>query len=260
MDKSAAELLSEARIRHVRLPELPEASRPKDAAEAYQCQSVVVANWLSHYGGEVSGYKIACTNSTAQRQLSVPGPFWGQLLSALCFASPARLDASQFFMRVIEAEFGFRMARNLPPGAAPRSHEDIVDAVEGVIPSIEIVDSRFDDWLRVGAPSLISDNACNAAWVHGPLVADWRELNLVEQPVTVTVNGQLVRKGSGAAVLGSPLNALAWLVDALSARGIGLRAGQYITTGVTTEVYFAEQGDHVIGDFGAAGTAEVEFY
>ena len=259
MTSSAAELLSEARIRHVRLAELPEPVRPNDTAEAYQCQSVVVANWLSHYGGEVSGYKIACTNAVAQRQLSVTGPFCGHLLSAFCFPSPARVDASQFFMRVIEAEFGFRMARNLAPTPAPRSQEEIADAVEGVIPAIEIVDSRFDDWLTIGAPSLIADNACNAAWVHGPLVANWREVNLAEQAVTVTVNGRVVRTGRGAAVLGSPLIALEWLVDALSARGIGLRTGQYITTGITTEVYFAERGDHVIADFGAVGTAEVEF-
>jgi 2-keto-4-pentenoate hydratase len=162
-------------------------------------------------------------------------------------------------MRVVEAEFGFRMARDLPPSPVPRSRTEIAEAIEGVIPSIEIVDSRFDDWLTIGAPSLIADNACNAAWVLGPLLTDWRPLDLAAQPVRVTVNGQLVRAGSGAAVLGHPLNALEWLVNNLSAHGLRLEAGQYITTGVTTEVYMAERGDHVTADFGPVGSAEVEF-
>ena len=67
---------------------------------------------------------------------------------------PARIDASQFFMRVVEAEFAFRMARDLPPGSRPHMREEIADAIEGVIPAIEIVDSRFDDWTTIGAPSM----------------------------------------------------------------------------------------------------------
>jgi 2-keto-4-pentenoate hydratase len=219
----------------------------------------LIANLLAHYGGNVSGYKIACTNAIAQRQLSVSGPFYGNLTSAFCFESPARVDASQFFMRVVEAEFGFRIGRDLPPKASAYSREEISDSIEGVMPSIEVVDSRFDDWLTIGALSLIADNACNAAWVHGPLVENWRGLDLARHPVRVFVNASLVREGNGAAVLGHPLNALEWLVNALAARGIGLERGQYITTGVTTEVYMAERGDRALADFGEIGQAEVEF-
>jgi 2-keto-4-pentenoate hydratase len=106
---------------------------------------------------------------------------------------------------------------------------------------------------------LIADNACNAAWVHGALRNDWRHLDLAAQPVRVMVNGQLVREGSGKAVLGHPLNALEWLANSLAARGVGLRAGQFVTTGVTTEVYMAEPGDRIIADFGDVGSAQVEF-
>jgi 2-keto-4-pentenoate hydratase len=251
-------LLAEARIQHARLAELPEPVRPQNTDEAYGCQAALVGNLLAHYGGKPAGYKIACTNAIAQRQLSVSGPFYGSLTSAHCFESPARLDAAQFFMRVVEAEFGFLMGHDLPPGTA-HSREEIAAAVEGVIPSIEIVDSRFDDWLTIGALSLIADNACHAAWVRGPVVENWRDLDLAGQPVRVFVNGTLVREGNGAAVLGHPLNALEWLVNALAARGIGLERGQYVTTGVTTEVYMAERGDHAIADFGRLGRAEVEF-
>jgi len=73
------------------------------------------------------------------------------------------------------------------------------------------------------------------------------------------VNGTLLREGTGSNVLGHPLNALEWLVNNLSARGIGLRFGQYITTGVTTEVYMAERGDRITADFGPVGSVDLTF-
>ena len=257
--QTAAEMLAAARIQHQRLAELPEAVRPKTAAEAYRVQDGLIDRLLAHYGGGVTGYKVACTNVTAQRQLSVDAPFAGRLLSAFFFEAPAKVDASQFFMRVVEAEFAFEMARDLTPAAALYSREEIAAAVKGVIPGIEIVDSRFDEWTTIGAPSLIADNACNAAWVKGRLVRDWQSLDLAAQAVCVTVNGKLLREGCGRNVLGHPLNALEWLVSNLNARGIGLKAGQYVTTGVTTEVYMAERGDRITADFGPVGSVDLTF-
>jgi len=256
---SGAQLLSHARISRTRLPELPEAARPQDAEDAYRCQELLVRQLLERYGGAVMGYKVACTNPVAQRQLNVDGPFYGHLLAPFCFGSPARLRADQFVERVIEAEFAFLLGRDLPPTAAPRPIEEIAEAVAGVLPGIEIVDSRFDSWTTVGAPSLIADNACNAAWVRGALREDWRGLDLAAQAVRLTVNGKVERQGSGSAVLGHPLNALQWLENTLSSRGLGLRAGQYVTTGVTTEVYWAARGDRIIADFGPVGTVELAF-
>jgi len=255
---TGAQLLSDAWTGRSRLAALPDSARPKTAGEAYECQVELVDRLGVHYGGEIVGYKIACTNPIAQAQLNVPGPFYGRLISSFCSESPSRLDASRFFMRVVEAEFGFRLAHDLPPAAA-RSPEELADAIEGVIPGIEIVDSRFHDWTTIGVLSLIADNACNAAWVRGPLLREWRGIDLAAQTVTVTVNGELRRTGSGSAVLGHPLKAFEWLVNTLSAQGVGLKKGQYVTTGITTEVYMAEPGDRITADFGAVGSAEVEF-
>jgi 2-keto-4-pentenoate hydratase len=253
------QLLAEARINQKRLAELPEAERPKNPEEAYRVQEGLIPRLMAHYGGSVIGYKIACTNVTAQRQLSVDGPFYGQLLSAFTVANPGRLKASEFFMRVIEAEFAFQMARDLPPVSKPRGREEVAAAVEGVIPGIEIVDSRFDDWTTIGALSLTADNACNAAWVRGALLKDWQSIDLAAQAVRLSVNGQVLREGTGANVLRHPLNALTWLANMLSSRGFWLRAGEFITTGVTTVVYMAERGDEILAEFGPVGKVTLGF-
>jgi 2-keto-4-pentenoate hydratase len=252
-----AQLLAEVLIHRSRLTQLPADSHPKSIEEAYRVRECVVERWLAHYGGVVTGYKIACTNPSAQRYLNLDAPFYGNLYSALTYDSPARLNAGDFFMRVMEAEFAFLMARDLEPG--PHTRDEIVDAVEGVLPGIEIVDSRYTSWTTAGAAALIADNACHGAWVKGELVRNWRGIDLATQPVQLLVNRKVVSTGSGAAVLGHPLNALEWLVNRLGSHGAGLKAGEYITTGVTTDTYMASAGDHVCADFGAVGAVELTF-
>lgn len=253
----AARLLADARFRRSRLTEIPQQARPSSFEEAYGVRELVVEHWLAHYGGGVLGYKIACTNPSAQQYLNVDSPFYGNLLSELSFDSPARLQSADFFMRVIEAEFAFRIGRDLSP--APHTRNQIVDAVDGVLPGIEIVDSRYTSWTTMGASALIADNACHGAWVKGALIGNWRDINLASQPVQLMVNGNVTATGSGAAVLGHPLNALEWLVNKLASRGIGLKAGEYITTGVTTDTYMAGAGDRIQADFGPVGSVELTF-
>jgi 2-keto-4-pentenoate hydratase len=253
----AAESLLEARKRHGRLVELPAGVRPTTQDDAYACQNRAIELLLDHLGGRVIGYKIACTNAIAQRFLNMPEPFYGRLLSASTFTSPASLPAADFFMRVIESEFAFQFARDLPPADRPLDREEIADALAGVLPGIELVDSRFQSWTTVGAPSLIADNACHGAWIKGALVREWRHFDLAAQAVTLSVNGSVIERGSGGAVLGHPLNALQWLVHRLHAQGTGFLAGQYVTTGVTTDIYNAQLGDHLLADFGPVGSVEL---
>jgi 2-keto-4-pentenoate hydratase len=256
--QTGARLLAEARFNLRRLALLPVNVRPQTSDQAYACQDALSALMLERYGGHAIGYKIACTNKIAQDLLHT-GPFHGRMFSALCFENGARIKADGFFMRVMEAEFAFRMARDLPSRAERFTRDEVAGAVEGVLPGIEIVDSRFNEWTTVGAESLIADNACHGAWVKGKLVTDWSDRDLAAQEVQLSVNGKLVQTGNGAAVLGHPLNALLWLANALRSRGEALKAGQFITTGVTTDIYLAQPGDRVQADFGQIGTVEVTF-
>jgi 2-keto-4-pentenoate hydratase len=255
---TAAHLLAQARIQKKRLAELPADVRPQSIDAAYEVQNQLIPELLRHFGGAAIGYKIACTNEIAQKQLHVDSPFFGRLLGATSQESPGQLVASQYFMRVMEAEFAFQMAQALPPIGRDRSREEVADAVAGVMAGIEVVDSRFDSWTTIGTPSLIADNACHGSWIRGPLLRDWRGIDLAAQKVRLIINGTLKDEGSGAAVLGHPLNALTWLANALNARGLSLGAGDYVTTGVTTNIYLAEAGDSVEADFGSVGVVKLQ--
>src|SRR6266478_7225738 len=129
---TGARLLAEARVHLKRMESLPDDARPPSADEAYRCQESLVALLRAHYGGDIIGYKIACTNKLAQELLHVDGPFHGKMFSAHSAESPGRLRTADFFMRVMEAEFAFHMARDLPAGGGPFRRDQVADAVEGV--------------------------------------------------------------------------------------------------------------------------------
>ena len=127
-----------------------------------------------------------------------------------------------------------------------------------MIPSIEIVDYRFESW-TVGALQVAADNAIHGWWVSGEPLADWRGYDLAEVPVTVERNGTVATTGSGANVLGHPLNVMAWLADELPEYGLALRAGDLVTTGVTTDVFEADAGDTVVAHFDGLGSVSLSF-
>ena len=160
-------------------------------------------------------------------------------------------------MRVAEAEFAFRMGRDLTPRWGPFTVGEALDAAASLHPAIEIPDSRFDDFTVVGAPQLIADNACAHYFVLGDAAPDsWREIDLTRTPCTAKWWERPPRDGIGANVLGDPRLALAWLANELSALGITLRAGQVVTTGTCLVPLEIAPGDHVRMDFGVLGHVE----
>jgi 2-keto-4-pentenoate hydratase len=261
MDRAslAAETLFDMRLTKRTAAGLPPDAVPPTLADAYRAQELLVRKMLAQRGGTTIGYKIAATNVTAQRQMDVDGPFLGTLLGATSHRSPASLPASAFTLRIVEAEFGFEMGADVPPSDVPYTAETISPFIAHALPAIEVVDHRFHDWRLVGAPTLAADNAIHGAWVEGEPVRDWRKLDLSQHPVSVIVNGAPWREGSGANVLGNPLNVVAWLANELPKHGRVLRRDEKISTGTTAEVYFAKAGDRVTADFGALGKAEVRF-
>lgn len=256
---SAADFLLQMRLTGRKQPGLPPQLLPSSLEQAYRAQAELVDKLLARRGGKRIGYKIACSNALAQRLLNVDAPLFGTLLSFSTHASAARLRASDFSVRCIEAEFGFEIGKDVPDAQMPYSADSIKPFIAAAFPSIEIVDHRFHDWTRVGAATLVADNAIHGAWIEGAPCADWRSVDFARHAVALLVNGEVARTGSGAAVLGNPLNAVAWLANELPRQGLRLREGDKISTGVATDIYLAQAGDRLQADFGGLGCVELTF-
>jgi len=98
------------------------------------------------------------------------------------------------------------------------------------VAAIEIVDSRIAGW-RIKLADTIADLASSGAIVLGSSVVPAAGLDLRLAGMVFTRDGEVVATGAGAAALGSPLHATAWLVRTLDGLGGSLRAGQFIMTG-----------------------------
>ncbi len=255
----AAGLLLKARLDRQRIEALPDDCRPRDEAAAYQIQDRYVARMLMHYGGDIIGYKAGCTNATAQRQLGLTSPFGGPLMSAFALPSPAEISSEEGFMRMIEAEIGFRLGQDLPAAGAPYEAATVRPALAAVFGAIEVVDSRYMDWTTAGAAQLIADNASTGFWVHGDEITDLDSLDIADHPVRVRRNGVWAETGNSANVLDNPLNVVAWLANHLISRGNYLKSGQLLTTGTMIAVNGAENGDFIEADYGSLGTISVRF-
>ncbi len=253
--EEAVELLIAARGDHRRLDAFPPSCRPATFEDGHAIQEAFVRAWSA----PVAGYKIGCTSLEAQRMLGAPGPFPGRVFAPVLLKSPARVAAKAFHRLGIEPEFAFTMARDLPARPAQYVREEVADAVAAVHGAIELVDSRWTDWIKAGIASVVADNGANGGLVLGPAVTDWRRFDLAKARATLRFDDRIIAEGTGAAVLGHPLDALTWLANHLSARGYGLKAGDAVTTGTVASINFAEPGMHVSADFGALGTVAVSF-
>ena len=235
---------------------LPEDLRPTTRVEGYAIQAHLAA--LSD--AEVFGWKIAATSTAGQNHIGVSGPLAGRLLGERVFQSGQTLTFGANRMAVAEPEFAFRMGRRLEPRVEPYSQAEVMNAVETLHTAIEVPDSRFVDFARVGEAVLIADNACAHEFVIGPpMPEDWRNTELAAHPVEISVVGGPSHLGAGANVLGDPRFALNWLVNELRENDITLESGMTVTTGTCATPIPIQAGDRVVADYGALGRLEITF-
>ncbi len=253
--RDAVDRLIEARRTGTPLAGLPEACRPATMADGYAIQEAFVAS----FGQPVAGWKVGCTAEASQRLFGIEEPFYGPVLAPLVFASPAELPAAGFPMRGIECEFAFQLAADFEPREEPYQPDDVAERVSAPIPAIEIVSPRLDHPIKHGAPSAVADCGVNGALVLGAPTFDWQSLDLANHAVRLTIDGEPKAAGTGALVLGHPLNVLAWFVNRYTASGRTLPAGQIVSTGTTTGLVILEPGQTAVGDFGVLGQVSVRF-
>lgn len=226
--------------------------------DAYQIQSENIRRTLADIGGEVVGLKLGGTTETVLARLNLDSPFVGPIFSSRTYDAPVVLRRADFIACIIETEIGIRIGRDLGKGDAVPARDDLIAAIDSVFPAIEIADSRLRDWPQMSAAAIISDNGYAGAWVRGKDAVQWRDIDLVGLPIILRKDGEVIREGAGAMVLGDPLRALGMLVSTLHQRGQILRAGTLVSTGSCIVPFPSPDGDRFVADFGALGSVTVD--
>ena len=162
IDRAAA-ILEEARLAVTTIPGLPADVRPHDLRDAY----AIGERLHERLGWDVAGWYLGATNVEIQRLLGLDGPYMSRVYERLLHVSPATLEPADFPPMVIECEFAFRLAHDLPARAEPYTREEAAAAVGSVHAAIEVVAGHIDDWINQDVWSVIADNGTDGAVIAG---------------------------------------------------------------------------------------------
>jgi 2-keto-4-pentenoate hydratase len=234
---------------------LSPSQRPTTLADGYAIQRAAIQNW----GDEIAGWKVGATAYDIQKLFGIDECIYGPVFKRNVFASPARLKAADFHHLMLESEFAFRLNETITPRAEAYSRDDVLNSADALYPAFEIVSPRFSRLTVDDIPQLVSDFCANGGVVLGKPCMNWKGRNLSSQTVRLFIDGSLRATGSGASVIGDPINALEWLVNALSKQGITIASGQFVITGATTGIHAPDREQVAVADFGDFGDVEIAF-
>lgn len=250
--KYAERLLEAARTR-VAIPPLTSDRPDLSVADAYAIQTELVAARLAG-GDSIVGYKLGLTSRPMQELFGVDEPDYGPVLASGVVEDGGAVEMTRLIQPKVEAEIALVLDRPLQgPGVTALQ---AARAVAGAVATIEIVDSRIEDW-KIKLPDTIADLASSAAAVVSSRVVPLDAFDVRLVGMMISKNGGLMATGAGAAALGHPVQAVAWLANTLAAYGTTLEAGRFVMTGSLHGAFEVAPGDVVEASFDRLGSVTV---
>jgi 2-keto-4-pentenoate hydratase len=250
----AARILAEGRISGEKLSEYPSPA-PGTKKDAFALQTAV----RQHLGWEHRGWKVGCTSRLAQESLATDGPFLGPVYGERLFASGSEVPTKPSNWRVTEPEIAFTLKSDLPARGKPYDVAEVLLAVESVHPALEIVNPRLPKGFADKVEWYIADGGLNDALILGPAHTPLPRAAYARIRAEASLNGSVVGRGTGANALGGSEIVLTWLANHLIEKGLNLKAGDIVTTGVITEVFRSGLGDEIVASFEGVGTVRARF-
>lgn len=223
--------------------------------DAYEIQKIFVQKQIAS-GQSPAGKKIGLTSKAMRELVHIDEPDYGSIFYERCFGNGSELDTGSFIIPRVEAELLFKLKQDLPgPVVTP---QDVVAATEYVAAAFEIIDNRYNIEEQEIVDS-IADNAAFGACVIGDIPGKVDELDLRALGLVMEKNNKQICTGSGAAVMGDPLNAIVWLAEKMAQLGDPLRAGDLVLSGSIIAAVDVARGDCLRGYFGPLGEVSVSF-
>jgi 2-keto-4-pentenoate hydratase len=207
-------------------------------------------------GHPIVGAKLGLTSAAKQKQMNVDRPLYGWLTSDMQVDTGAAVRCDAYIQPRVEPEIAFLLGRDLEGPDVTAAQ--VLSATEAVFGAIDILDSRYAGY-KFTFNDVAADNASSAGFVLGGTAVDPYGIDLRLTGCVLEKNGELVATAAGAAVMGHPASAVAWLVRALARRGQGLEAGHVVMAGGMTEAVAVSPGDTVVATFDRLGSVEIPF-
>lgn len=249
LEAALARRLFDAEAARRAIPPLTAEYPDLDVQAAYRVQARLIELKVAA-GDRVIGRKTGLTSRSKQVQMGVNEGIHGTLLASNVLPEPV-VSVGRFIHPRVEPELALLLGEDLAGPAITPAH--VMAATRCIFPALEVIDSRYSDF-KFTLADVVADNASTAGVIVGPEPAAIGRFDLGLMGVVLEKNGEVVATGAGAAVLGHPLTAVAWLATALRRAGKPLRAGELVLAGAITAAFAVEPGDVITAHFSGLGT------
>jgi len=222
--------------------------------DAYSVQMAVIKRKCAR-GEVLVGRKVGLTSKAMQDMLGVSEPDFGCITSSMMIHEDEDLHVRELIQPRIEPEIAFVLERDVRgPG---ETMPTVLASTKGVLPSLEVIDSRIKDW-KIKLQDTVADNASSARVIAGERMNVVGSIDLAKVGVVFEKNGEVISTATGAAVLGNPALAVAWLANKLSEFGTYLLAGSFVMPGSLVAALPAKRGDQFRAVFDRLGSVSVK--
>jgi 2-oxo-3-hexenedioate decarboxylase len=223
---------------------------------AYQIQDELIIRKQKHSNSRIIGRKLGLTSIAKQQMMGVHEPVYGMLLDDMLVDEQEEISLSSLIHPKIEPEIAFIIGEELTgPGV---SAPEVLKATSYVMPALEVIDSRYRNF-SFTLLDVIADNASSSKFVLGNRTRNIKGLDLGLTGMVFEKNGSIVSTSTGAAVMGHPARAVAWMVNKLGEKGISIQPGDVILSGAICESITVEPGDYIRASFDGLGSVSAKF-
>ncbi|HLI27529.1 MAG TPA: fumarylacetoacetate hydrolase family protein [Chloroflexota bacterium] len=248
--EALARRLLDAYDRRTEIPALTDEQPELSEADGYRIQRALLELFRQR-GARVVGKKTGLTSRAKQQAMGVPEAIYGYLLDTYLLHEPGPVRLAELIHPRLEPELAFILGERLQgPGVTTAQ---ALAATRAVVPALEVIDSRYRDF-KFRLADVVADNCSASRVVLGREVVPLAGLDLRLQGMVLEKNGEVVDTGAGAAVLGHPASAVAWLANKLAAVGEALEPGDIVLPGAPCEAVFVQAGDEIRVTFDRVGS------
>ena len=199
----------------------------------------------------MKGHKVGLTSKAMRTLTGASEPDYGFMFDNWFVPEGSRVSRSKMNRPLVEVELAFVLKGPLRGPSVNAA--DVIRATDFVLPALEIVDSRYNGRGKKMLVDSISDAAACGLVVLGGRPMTLTDIDVRRVSASLLINGDTMESGSAQAVMGNPINAVAWLANKLHEFGVSMEPGNVILSGSFIKAIPFEAGDSIVALFDQLG-------
>ena len=221
-----------------------------DIEDAYEIGRLVTKAKVKE-GRVVKGHKVGLTSKAMRSLFNATEPDYGTIFDNWFRDEGSQLSMDELNRPLVEVELIFVLKSDL--GGPSVNATDVIRATDCILPALEIVDSRYSRAGKGGVIDSIADAASCGLIIMGANPYYLTDLDIRHVGAALYKNGVVEETGTAAAVMGNPVNSVAWLARKLNEFDVYMEPGHTILSGSFLRAQPMQAGDTFVADYGSLG-------